>query len=150
MTVGVAVDEWLASGGLARALAWREPPAAGTLSTPITPEFVAWRFGSTLQPCRAVEDDRAAVIVERRRRGQVTELVCMLAFGSPRAVDRLLRRTMRAAGADLAIRLGTAAPQRGFLPLFGLGPRLTCRMLHPAPAPPLSEWALSLGDVVLF
>lgn len=150
MSVGVAVADWLGSGGLARALALHEPAAAGTLATPITDEFVAWRFGSSLQPCRVIEDDRAIVIVERRRRGEVAELVSLLSFGPRRAVDRLLRRTLRSADADLAIRLGAPNPLLGFLPLPGVGPRLTCRMLRPVPVPSLPEWSLSLGDVVLF
>ncbi|MEQ1701858.1 MAG: GNAT family N-acetyltransferase [Ilumatobacteraceae bacterium] len=150
ISVGADVNEWLRSGGLDRSLAFGHPAAAGTLSTPITPEYVAWRFGSPLQPCRVIEDDRATVIVERRRRGEVIELVCMAAFGSPRAIDRLLRRTLRPAEADLALRLGSPAPLRGFLPLPGVGPRLTCRMLGAEPTPALPNWSLSLGDVVLF
>ena len=150
MSVGVEPTAWLHAGGLERAPQFRRSSAAGLLATPITREFIAWRFGSALQPCRVVEGDRAVVIVERRQRGEVTELVCLLSFGSPRAVDRLLRRTLRPADADIAIRLGAAAPLRGFLALPGVGPRLTCRMLRAEPAPALPDWSLELGDVVLF
>ena len=78
------------------------------------------------------------------------ELVCLLGLGSPHAVDRLLRRTVRAAGADVVLRLGDAAPFRGFLPLPLTGPRLTCRMLRPDPMPTRSDWALTMADIVSF
>ena len=51
---------------------------------------------------------------------------------------------------DTAIRLGPASVLTGFVRLPGVGPRLTCRMLQPDPAPKLPEWSLTLGDVVLF
>ncbi|MGB8858677.1 MAG: GNAT family N-acetyltransferase [Ilumatobacteraceae bacterium] len=148
LSIGTAVGDWLDGGGLGRFPA----PAAlpGELHTPLTAEFMRWRFGSSLQPCRVVEVGEAAVVVERRRRGEVTELVCLAAVGDGRAVDRLLRRTMREARADIALRLGAARPSAGFVRVPDSGPMLTCRMLQPVPAPPLADWALQLGDVVLF
>jgi GNAT superfamily N-acetyltransferase len=152
MSVGMSVHDWLATDGLQRALARRGGPAAhdGTLATQLTDEFVRWRFGAPLQPCRVIVRGAAVVVVERRQRGQVVELVCLLGIGPQRAVDRLLRRTMREVGADTAIRLGPASVLTGFVRLPGVGPRLTCRMLQPDPAPKLPEWSLTLGDVVLF
>ncbi len=152
LSVGMSVHDWLATDGLQRALARRGGPAAhdGTLATQLTDEFVRWRFGAPLQPCRVIVRGAAVVVVERRRRGQVVELVCLLGIGPQRAVDRLLRRTMREVGADTAIRLGPASVLTGFVRLPGVGPRLTCRMLQPDPAPKLPEWSLTLGDVVLF
>jgi len=150
MELGSSVQDWLRDDGLARALRRATPPPAGALTTSLTAEFMEWRFGSPLQPCRVVEDERAVVVVERRRRGEVIELVCLLGLGAARDVDRLLRRTMREAGADTVLRLGSPAPRRGFLPMPGVGPRLTCRMLGAAPVPALSDWSLTLGDVVLF
>jgi len=152
LSVGVAVDDWVASGGFASAVerSAMRGPRPGVLATPLTEAFVTWRFGSALQPCRVVDDAKAAVVVERRRRGAVSELVCLLSLGQQCDVDRLLRRTMREVGADTAIRLGSANLLGGFVPLPRVGPRLTCRMLRPDPVPTLQDWALTLGDVVLF
>ena len=153
MTVGVSAHDWLATDGLRRALARRGGALshdAAALSTPLTDEFVRWRFGAPHQPCRVVDNGSAVVVVERRRRGQVVELVCLLGVGPQRAVDRLLRRTRRAVGADTVIRLGPSSPLTGFVRLPGVGPRLTCRMLRPDPSPKLPEWSLTLADVVLF
>ncbi len=154
LTVGLPVAEWLAKGGLERVRATVAGAAAndgaGRLRTALTAEYMQWRFGSPLQPCRVVDSDRATVVVERRHRGEVVELVCLLAFGPPAAVDRLLRRTMKAARADVALRLGPPRPAGGFVRVPDAGPLLTCRMLRPEPMPPLDEWALHLADVVLF
>jgi len=150
LSVGVPVAEWLAAGGLTAALARAPQPEPGTISTQLNEAFLRWRYGSAVQPCRVVADASGAVIVERRRRGEMTELVCLLGLGSQRSVDRLLRRTRRETGADVVLRLGAAAPLNGFLPMPKVGPRLTCRMLCPDPMPTREEWSLSLGDVVLF
>ena len=146
LNLGVPIGEWLDGGGLTR----HPLPTGDGLLTAWTPDTLRWRFGSAVQPCRVVDDGRAAVVVERRRRGQVTELVCLLALGSAAATDRLLRRTVREAGADVALRLGRPRPHAGFLPVPGAGPTLTCRMLCPDPVPPLADWDLQLGTVVLF
>lgn len=146
--VGASVSAWLDAGGLQRAPV--RTARAGALSTSVTDEFVRWRFGSAVQPCRVVHDRHAAVVVERRTRGQVVELVCLLGLGPQRSIDRLLRRTMREVDADLALRLGAASPLSRFVPLPTVGPRLTCRMLRPEPMPKLADWDLELGDVVLF
>ncbi|MCB0983579.1 MAG: GNAT family N-acetyltransferase [Ilumatobacter sp.] len=145
-TVGVPMGEWLDGGGLDRF----PLPSGGGLRTAWTPDTLRWRFGAAVQPCRVVDDGHAAIVVERRRRGQVTELVCLLALGPTVAADRLLRRTVRRAGADVALRLGPPRPHAGFLPVPGAGPILTCRMLRPEPTPPLDDWDLELGSVVLF
>ena len=150
LSVGVPVQEWLAAGGLDAALALAPRPAHGALSTQVTDEFVRWRFGSTVQPCRVIADRTAAVVVERRRRGEMSELVCLLGLGPQRAVDRLLRRTMHETKADVVLRLGAASLRSGFVRLPQVGPRLACRMLRPDPVPALAEWSLQLGDVVLF
>ena len=152
LSVGVSVDDWVANGGFASAVerSARRGSGPGVLATPLSQAFVTWRFGSALQPCRVVDDGKAAVVVERRRRGAVSELVCLLSLGQQRYVDRLLRSTMRDVGADTAIRLGSANLLGGFVSLPRVGPRLTCRMLRPDPVPPLHDWALTLGDVVLF
>jgi len=154
VTIGISVDEWLANDGLARWLTASSAHSTGEHSpgvhTPLSVAFIQWRFGSDVQPCRVVADERAAVVVECRRRGQVRELVCLLALGPQKNVDRLLRKAMKASNADVVLRLGAQRPALGWLTVPRTGPRLTCRMLKPEPMPRLDEWHLHLGDVVLF
>ena len=147
LAIGRSVHEWLADGGFDR---YATSTDRRGLTTPLSPEFLRWRFGSSVQPCRVIDDGTAAVVVERRARGDMLELDCLLALGDPRAVDRLLRRTLADAGADVVMRLGAPNPLAGFTPLPRTGPMLTCRMLRPDPVPRLADWHLSLGDVVLF
>ncbi|MDO8362930.1 MAG: GNAT family N-acetyltransferase [Actinomycetota bacterium] len=147
LAVGVHIDEWLAAGGFDR---YSTATPAGRLATALSPDLMRWRFGSALQPCRVLDDGNAAAVIECRTRGAVTELVCLLGLGEPVALDRLLRRTMREVRADTVLRLGQRRPATGFFPMPAVGPRLTCRMLGAEPVPKLPEWALTLGDVVLF
>lgn len=159
--LGVPIDEWLAGDGPAR-YAQRSRTSAGTvdvreLRTRVDHDFLSWRYGLDLLHYRVVEDvveggggGSAAVVVRLRRRGAATELVVADGFGPPAAVDRLARRTARRAGAHYAIRLGAGRPSTRFMPLPGGGPVLTWRAVNDHGMPPLTNWALTLGDVELF
>jgi hypothetical protein len=93
-------------------------------------------------------------VFRRRRRGEAVEgVVCdvLVPGGDPGAEQELLRRVRRAAAADYLLRLDRRAVTRGpFGRLPRVGPVLACRALDEAPAPDLSGWALTMGDVELF
>jgi len=145
--LGRSVEEWLAADG-AEVLPVRRSDCG--VRTVIDAAFAKWRFGSALQPCRVLGSGTTFAVVEVRRRGSIVELVRMASFGPPRKVDRLLVRAAKQVGADVVIRLGWSAPWRGFFPVPGAGPRLTCLMLADEPMPALTEWHLFMGDVALF
>lgn len=147
VAIGRSVQEWLAADG-AEVLPVRRSDSG--VRTVIDSAFASWRFGSALQPCRVLGSGKTFVVVEVRRRGVIVELVRMASFGPPRKVDRLLVRAAKDVGADVVIRLGWSAPWRGFVPVPGAGPRLTCLMLADEPMPELKDWHLFMGDVALF
>jgi hypothetical protein len=111
---------------------------------------VRWRFGSSLQPCRVVGADGTVAVVQLRRRGPAAELACLVSWGDPKAIDRLLVASARDAHADVVVRLGSPSLHRGFVGVPAMGPRLACLMLTDQPAPPLVDWHLTMADVALF
>ena len=134
---------------------WRGGDAGQTdvrsLSTNNSDGYLRWRYGSTLLPYRAIQVDNGAVVIRARRRGPATELIVAATLGvSDDSADRATARAARAIGADYALRLGRSAYRRGFIPLPGGGPALTWRAVDNPGSPPLSNWAVSLGDMELF
>ena len=128
-------------------------PASG-VRTNRTPDYLAWRtaFGPLRYRLLLAADgdpERGGVVFRLRRRGDAVEAANgeqRVPAGRPGAV--LVRRVLRATGADYAIGLRTG-PSAGLVPLPRQGPLLTTRPLA-ASAPSPRDWALTLGDVELF
>ena len=150
LSVGGDVGAWLDAGSSARFTASAVSSTDRTLRTDVDDHVRRWRYGVPELRYRVVDGGDAAVIVRLRRRGAGTELVVAERLGEPDATDALAARTARKAGASHAIRLGSANPRRGFLPLPGGGPILTWRALADAGPPPLANWDLELRDIELF
>ena len=148
MAVGETIEEWLRRGGVAGRRP--EPADVREVRTRVDDAFLRWRFGGSLLHYQVVDDGEAAVIVRARRRGSATELAVVAGFGDGPMVDRLAARTAREAGCSYAIRLGRPRASKLFVPLPGGGPVLTWRAVNDTGMPPLSNWALTLGDVELF
>jgi glycosyltransferase involved in cell wall biosynthesis/GNAT superfamily N-acetyltransferase len=146
--VGDDVNEWLDRGGPGDRRP--EPVDVRELRTNSSAGYLRWRFGTDLLGYRVVDDGEAAVIVRARRRGASTELALVASFGPSASADRLAARAAREVGAAYAIRLGQPQMSSGFVPLPSGGPMLTWRGLVDVGAPPLSNWALELGDIELF
>ncbi len=146
--IGETIDEWLRHGGVAG----RRPDAVDVreVRTRVDEAFLRWRFGGSLLQYQVVDNGEAAIIVRARRRGSATELAVVAGFGDGPMVDRLAARTAREAGCSYAIRLGQPRASKLFVPLPGGGPVLTWRAVNDTGMPPLSNWALTLGDVELF
>jgi GNAT superfamily N-acetyltransferase len=152
LDVGEAVTDWLDGGA---ASPWISAARGATVDvrqirTNVDEAFLRWRFATPLLGYRVVDDGESAIIVRARRRGAATELAVVAAFGDASRCDRQAAAVAKRAGADYAIRLGAARPQRSFVPLPGGGPVLTWRAVNDAGMPPLSNWALTLGDIELF
>jgi GNAT superfamily N-acetyltransferase len=131
-------------------------PRPAGVATHRTPAYLRWRYGFTPLGYRALVAGSSAadglLLFRLRRRGAAVELAVadlLLAQPSPFAAGRLVRAALRQTGADYALGLRTTAAT-GLLPLPRQGPLLTWRALADDSAPPLREWALSLGDVELF
>jgi hypothetical protein len=148
LDIGEPVGEWLARGGPTDR--WGVPVDVREIRTNVDVEFLAWRFDTPLLGYRVVDDGDSAVIVRSRQRGAALELAVVAMFGDRRAVDRLAGRVAKQVGAAYAIRLGEPSPSGGYLPLPGGGPVLTWRAVIDLGEPPLSNWALTLGDIELF
>jgi glycosyltransferase involved in cell wall biosynthesis/GNAT superfamily N-acetyltransferase len=157
----VPADRWSESIDIGEdVLAWldragpgdrrEEPVDVRELRTNSSERYLRWRFGTDLLGYRVVDDGDAAIIVRARRRGASTELALVASFGPTTAADRLAARAARDVGAAYAIRLGQPQMSSGFVPLPSGGPMLTWRGLVDVGAPPLSNWALELGDIELF
>ena len=147
LDVGVPFAEWLDGHPVPAPT----PTPVRSLSTNVTEAYLRWRFGSSLLSYRALESDGGAVVVRMRRRGPAEELLLVESLGVETSVaDRLALRAARAAGADYVLRLGNANPASGFLPLPGGGPKLTSRAVTNPGVSPLSNWALTMGDIELF
>ncbi len=93
-------------------------------------------------------------VFRRRQRGKAIELVLcdmVLPEDDQRLADDLIDKVQKAAPADYMIRLDHRRVTRGpFVRLPKVGPVLTCRPLDASPAPELSRWRLTMGDVELF
>jgi GNAT superfamily N-acetyltransferase len=154
-TAGLDAREVVAErAALAELLASR---AAGAgIRTRVTPEFLAWRFGTPLLGYRAVVAPRGVAhgvaFFRIRARGPAREaaLVGLLTRAGDRVgAGALVRQVVQVAEADYVLGIG---PGRrgpgGLVRLPRVGPLLTWRAVN-APAPPAS-WDLNLGDIELF
>lgn len=152
MTVGVSPSEWLSANDSSGNDVGAVDGADRTLTTDVSEEFRAWRYGVAGLHYRVVADvdDGATVIVRLRRRGAGRELVIAESIGDPSAADGVAVRTARHVGATHVVRLGGPDVRHGFLPMPGGGPVLTWRALADQGPPPRSNWALSMRDVELF
>ena len=148
LDVGVTVEEWLSSGGVAGR--HTAPTDVREIRTNLDDEFLEWRFGGELLGYRVVDDGDSAVIVRVRLRGASKELAVVAEFGAPKATQRLAARAAKAAQCSYAIRVGRPNPATGYVDLPGGGPTLTWRAVNDGSFPPLPNWALSLGDIELF
>jgi hypothetical protein len=63
---------------------------------------------------------------------------------------RLLSSLAKAVEADYLVTLGAAELSSRFVPVPGLGPRLTARAAVSEPPSEMRHWALTLGDIELF
>lgn len=168
-TARVAADMWSTptDAGLApadafadadpveRLLASLSPPPTGALRTNRSVQQLRWRYGFEPLAYRVAPIDgpvdHGVVVFRLRRRGRAMEAAITDVLAPPGAgskVRRTVSRILRDTGADHAISLGPEHPTR--IPLPGQGPRLTWRDVCDAHIPPLSAWALSLGDIELF
>lgn len=130
---------------------------AGTLPdqlvTDRTLEFLRWRYGLPQLHYRVARLEGGGAIVFRlRRRGAAVELVVNDVLGAcdtpASAIARAIRRLLRATGADHAIRIAPCDHRGQRLPVRG--PTLAWRAVATrSPAPPLHQWALSMGDIEL-
>jgi len=120
------------------------------IRTKMDDEFLAWRFGTPLLGYRVVDNGDSAVIVRARMRGSSKELAVVAEFGDATETQRLAARTAKGAGCSYAIRIGRPNPSAGYVGLPGGGPILTWRAINDDGVPPLSNWALGLGDIELF
>lgn len=131
-------------------------PARRGLSTPLTPQFMRWRYGLEDLRYRVwMPDglDAGAVFFRVRKRGAARECTVghvLSPGGDDQTTRRLLRSLTRAVDADYVLRLGGPDPRTGFLPGFGLGPMLTARRVCSEPPPNTDAWDLELGDIELF
>jgi len=150
-----AADVLRERGGLERLLASRARSRA--LRTRITPEYLAWRYGSPLLEYRAAVAsgglEMGLAIFRVRRRGSAREMVLgdvLVPGDEKRLRDDLVRRVVRAADADYVIsiepRFLTSA---GLVRLPRQGPTLTWRGLADTRLPARREWDLHLGDIEL-
>jgi GNAT superfamily N-acetyltransferase len=128
-------------------------PAPRGLRTARSVAYLRWRYGHAPLGYRAIASDddpaRGLVVFRLRRRGGAVEagISELLAPGGAAHAGHLVRAVVRAAGADYVARVGRG---RGFVPVPGLGPRLTYRPLADrSAAPALHDFDLALGDVEL-
>jgi GNAT superfamily N-acetyltransferase len=130
------------------------------LQTRRSAEFMAWRYGFEPLAYRVMlagsaRSDGLVIFRLRRRGGAVEAAVCDVVVppsqATSAAIGRLLRRVLRASGADYAVRVGGRhAARAGSLPLPGQGPTLVWRAVTEPMMPGAEDWRLALGDVELF
>jgi GNAT superfamily N-acetyltransferase len=151
-----AADAFTDDDGVREVLATQ--PGSHKLRTRRTPEFYAWRYGFEPLGYRVIATGASLrdgfAVFRRRRRGKALECVLcdvVVPEGDERQVERLLDLVQKAAPSDYMIRLDPRRVTRGpFVRLPRVGPVLTCRPLDESPAPELTAWKLSMGDVELF
>ena len=148
---------------------WSEPLTAGTtidavaddlaaavgptdgIATDRSADHLRWRYGFEPLQYRVVQTEAAAGIVRLRRRGPATEaVVAEIVSPSVSATRDVLRTIRRLPGVDHVLTLANPPHPAPWLPTIpGLGPHLTLRDLA-TPAPDVSSFRFSLGDIELF
>ncbi len=154
-TAGIPIADALTDRDAVAALLERRAPGIG-LATRMSPEFLQWRFGTSLLGYRAVvapggvRDGLAVFRIRGRGTAREAALVALLTPAGERATAaRLVRAVARQADADYVLALG--GPPRwpgGLVRLPKVGPVFTCRPVSRPGIPP--RWDLSLGDIELF
>lgn len=133
-----------------------QPPPLG-VRTRLTPEVLHWRYaGFQALAYRAATGPGGVAdgvaLFRLRRRGPAVEAMLgevLVPGGDAGRAGALAKAVLRESGADYAIVTGGRSLP-GFVPLPGQGPVLTWRGVCAPAAPPLAQWALTLGDVELF
>jgi GNAT superfamily N-acetyltransferase len=141
------------------------PP--GLLSTPRTPLFMKWRYGSGPLPYHALlegDPPDALAVVRLRSRGRLREAVVCEALSAPggrSGLERLLRALPRACGVDHAVAhfgpgwpASEAAAAAGFRRVPRAGITFTARPVAEGPAGARaldpSSWSLTLCELEVF
>lgn len=147
---GVLQDEEQLRGLLA------SQPAPTALRTRRSPAYLSWRFGFGPLGYRALlagdDPGEGMALFRLRRRGSAVEatvLEMLVPTGDRAASRRLFSRLLRETGADYAVATAPDCRAARFLPLPGVGPVLTARVVTARSVPRRSVWNLSLGDVEL-
>lgn len=146
--VGVPVIDWLDEGGVGDR--WPTATDVRQIRTNMDDDYLRWRFGTDLLAYRVIDDGDAAVIVRARARGQARELAVVARFGNQQAAQRLAIDAARTADCAYTIRIGDPSTRLREVSIPGGGPVLTWRALNDDGFPPLSNWAVTLGDIELF
>lgn len=134
----------------------RSQPAPSGIATDISVDYLQWRY--RLEPLRyrawAPDGPEAGVALFRvRRRGPAVECAVgtvLVPDQAPSRRRRLLSSLAGAVEADYLVTLGASQIRGGFVPVPGLGPRLTARRVVSDPPAQMRRWALTLGDIELF
>jgi len=140
--IGVDVAQWLDTAALP---ASTDHPVR-ELHTDRSVEYLRWRYGGGPATYRAVSGPDGTVVVRVRRRGAETELVLADTFGTPPSGPVAMLRQTRC---NHAVGLGSPDWRWGLMPAPGQGPVLTWRAVNLQAMPPLTNWALTLGDIEL-
>jgi GNAT superfamily N-acetyltransferase len=153
-TVGIDATEAFALDGVAALVAGK--PAGTGMSTPLSVEYLQWRYGFGPLHYRAWVPDgiEGGVAVFRvRRRGEARECTVATVLapeGSRERGRELLAGLARNVDAAYLLRTGGRHLAGGFFPMPNQGPRLTAREVTTKPDPDITNWHLTLGDVELF
>lgn len=149
---GLPATEWLAGTDIEPLSAAVRPPDG--LHTALSPAYLRWRYGLPELGYRVLPDPgaHAALLFRVRRRGPARELVVGTLLAPDRgAAQELVRRALRATGADHAIAVGRDVRRGGMVGVPRLGPILTARTVTASQIPPPAAWrGLTLGDIELF
>lgn len=156
-TAGEPAASVLRDAEAVEALLASVPEPGPGLSTRRSAAYLAWRYGFGPLHYRAVlagprVEDGMAVFRLRRRGRSLEAALCevLVPGGRVTAVRRLVRRVVRASGADHALAVAARALSVGAVPVPGLGPQLVWRDVCRHEVPEVGGWHLSLGDVELF
>ena len=149
-----AADALADRDAVAHLLQSRPPPLG--VRTRLTPEVLHWRYaGFPALAYRAVTGPGGVTgglaLFRLRRRGRAVEAMIgdiLSPGGDAGRAAALAKAVLRDSRADYAIVTGGRSLP-GFVPLPGQGPVLTWRGVCAPAAPPLAQWALSLGDIEL-
>lgn len=150
-SIGSSVDSVIEEVLAARDSEVVERSGSRVLRTEMSDEFLRWRYAQSFLDARALRAAGGFVIVQFRSRGTATECLILDSFGvSAKERDRVAIEAARDAGADYVVRSGLPSWGLGFVPVYGMGPRLTWRGIAVHAMPALGNWDLSMGTVALF